>query len=66
VNVFVNGQPCALPEGATVATLVELRGASGRGIAVAVDGIVVPRRVWDRKALIEGQQVELVRAVQGG
>jgi sulfur carrier protein len=40
--------------------------SEGRGVAVALDGEVVPRRLWDEVALREGQRVEVVQAVQGG
>ena len=36
------------------------------GLAVAVDGEVVPRGVWDEVELQDGQRVEIVQAVQGG
>ena len=38
----------------------------GRGVAVAVDGEVVPRGAWTTTEVREGQQVEVLRAVQGG
>ncbi len=68
MEVLLNGEPRALPEGATVATAVaELElPAAGRGVAVAVDREVVPRGEWDRKTLDDGARVEVVRAVQGG
>ena len=66
--VTVNGEQRELPEGATVATVVEtltdLR--AGRGVAVALAGEVVPRGAWSQTALREGSQVEVVAAVQGG
>ena len=68
MDVYVNGEAVALPEGATVATAVaglELP-ASGRGVAVAVDREVVPRGAWERTTLAEGARLEVVRAVQGG
>ena len=68
MDVYVNGEPLALPEGATVATAVaglDLP-ASGRGVAVAVDREVVPRGAWEHTALAEGARLEVVRAVQGG
>ena len=37
-----------------------------RGIAVALNGSVVPRSVWDETALRPGDSVEIVRAMQGG
>ena len=68
MNVVLNGEPRALPEGATVDDAVALSGApdSRRGVAVAVDGEVVPRGEWSRTRLRDGQQVEVVNAVQGG
>ena len=40
--------------------------AEGRGVAVAVDGEVVPRGEWESTELHEGQRVEVLQAVQGG
>ena len=37
-----------------------------RGIAVAVNGAVVPRAAWPTTALRPGDNVEIVRARQGG
>ena len=66
--VTLNGQPRELPSGATVEHAVREAGVpeQGQGVAVAVDGEVVPRGQWAGTALREGQQVEVLRAVQGG
>ena len=37
-----------------------------RGIAVALNGAVVPRAAWRDTALKSGDSVEIVRARQGG
>jgi len=37
-----------------------------RGIAVAINGAVVPRAAWPATALKAGDSVEIVRARQGG
>jgi sulfur carrier protein len=68
VLVTVNGERRELPAGATVASVVaELSAApQGRGVAVAVEGEVVPRGSWGTIALSEGAHVEVVAAVQGG
>ena len=69
MKVELNGRPVELALGATVATAVLEVGAdagNGRGVAVAVDGEVVPRTDWERTQLQSGQTVEVVRAVQGG
>ena len=68
MNVVLNGERRELEEGATVRSVVSAAGApeEGRGVAVALDGEVVPRGRWDEVALRDGQHVEVVRAVQGG
>jgi sulfur carrier protein len=66
--VSINGERRDLPGEATVETAVREAGVEreGRGVAVAVDGEVVPRGQWSGTALREGQQVEVLHAVQGG
>ncbi|HET7051235.1 MAG TPA: sulfur carrier protein ThiS [Solirubrobacteraceae bacterium] len=68
VLVTVNGSEHELEAGATVADLVDaLSGVpDGRGVAVAVEGSVVPRGAWSRTLLDPGTRVEVVVAVQGG
>ena len=67
MRVVLNGRDHALPEGATVEAAVAASGApSQRGVAVAVDGEVVPRGSWTTTELREGQKVEVLHAVQGG
>ena len=66
--VTLNGERRELPAEATVETAVQLSGApeDGRGVAVAVDGEVVPRGEWGTTEVRDGQQVEVLHAVQGG
>jgi len=66
--VNLNGETRALREAATVEDAVRAVGApeGGRGVAVAVDGEVVPRGEWADIELHEGQRVEVLQAVQGG
>ena len=68
MTIEVNGERVELNEPATVAALVERAGAGGerRGVAVAVDGEVVPRSAWGRTELSDGQRVEVLGAIQGG
>ena len=66
--VTVNGKLMSLPDGATVQDVVEAAGAAegGRGVAVALDGEVVPRGQWSATTLEDGREVEVLHAVQGG
>ena len=67
MTVELNGEPVELRIAATVAEAVERLGAErGRCVAVAVDGEVVPRSVWESTELSDGQRVEVVGAIQGG
>lgn len=67
MNVYVNGDPREVGESATVAEVVAPgEEATPRGIAVAVDGAVVPRARHTSTVLREGARIEIVTAVQGG
>jgi sulfur carrier protein len=68
VLVLVNGETQDLSADATLASVVEsLHGRpGGRGVAIALDGEVVPRAAWDETRLSDGARVEIVAAVQGG
>jgi sulfur carrier protein len=64
--IYVNGSEH--PDAASVAALLERLGIGGeaRGVAVALDGEVVPRSQWPSVALAPGSRVEVVGAIQGG
>jgi len=64
----LNGERVELADAATVVDAVAATGASatGRGVAVAVGGEVVPRAEWSERRLADGESVEVVHAVQGG
>jgi sulfur carrier protein len=66
VNVIVNGQPVELSDGATTAAAVQVLTDAPSGIAVAVNGAVVRRSEWESTRLADGDQVEVLTAVQGG
>jgi sulfur carrier protein len=65
--IFVNGEPRERA-GATVAELLADLGVetSARGVAVAVDGEVIPRAEWGERRVNEGERVEALSAMQGG
>ena len=64
--VTLNGERREVPEHATVANLVEQLSAPPSGVAVAIDGEVVPRGEWAATTLPDGARVEVVAAIQGG
>jgi sulfur carrier protein len=68
MRVVLNGAERELADGATVQAAVDALDlpAAGRGVAVAVDAEVVPRRQWETTTLDDGARVEVLRAIQGG
>lgn len=52
----------------TISELVEheLENVQPRGVAVAINGEMVPRARWSEVALKAGDRVEIVRALPGG
>ena len=66
VRVRLNGEPCELTDGSTLVQAVAKLTAAAAGVAAAVNGEVVPRGSWNATPLRDGDQVEIVTAVQGG
>lgn len=76
-NITVNGVQSASSAADLLQLIAELTGrdlgptgqpidGARLGVAVAVNSAVVPRSQWAGRALAEGDDVELVTAVQGG
>jgi sulfur carrier protein len=66
VRVLVNGHAREVAAGSTVDQVVAAVTDQACGLAVAVNGEVVPRRGWPATPVGEGDQIEIVTAVQGG
>lgn len=69
LRVIVNGEPCAVQAGESLAGVLRLHHVdpdAARGVAVAVNEEVVPRRQWAEVAVGEGDTIEIVTAKQGG
>jgi len=66
-NIRVNGEPEPLLV-ATLAALLQEKAVDTRqrGIAVAINGAIVPRAAWPDTKLRAGDSIEIVRAQQGG
>ena len=63
--VMLNGESREVPDGASVCELVAAAGAPTKGVAVAVDGQVIPASRWG-DAVPDRAVVEVLTAVQGG
>ena len=66
MRLTINGRTENRPDTCSVATLVAELIAAQRGVAVAVNGTVVPRSTWAQVDLADGDKVEVLTAAQGG
>ncbi len=66
--IRLNGENSDVCPGETVAAVLARLELSpqARGVAVAVDGEVVPRAQWRSFAIAEHARVEVLTAMQGG
>ncbi len=66
-SIIVNGETAPL-KAANVVELLQDAGVDpqARGVAVAVNGTVVPRRDWAQRRLTAGDLVEIVKPFAGG
>jgi sulfur carrier protein len=66
--ILLNGERSDVRAGETVAGVLARLGldADARGVAVAVDGEVVPRAAWASHTVGEDARVEVLTAMQGG
>ena len=68
MTVIVNGRPAEVVAGETVAGVLARLGHApgGPGIAVALNGEVVPRGAWATTSLGDHDRLEVLGASQGG
>ena len=66
MRVKLNGEARDLPEGLTVAELVGELGLRARRIAVEINLDILPRDHYPRRALADGDVVEIVQFIGGG
>jgi sulfur carrier protein len=66
--IVLNGERAEVSSEETLARVLERMGvpAERRGVAVAVDGEVVPRARWAEFTLSDRARVEVLSAMQGG
>lgn len=68
MSVLVNGREDAAAAGRTLEEVVRVLGwdPARPGVALALNGTVVPRSTWPDRVLADGDRLEVVTAVQGG
>lgn len=67
MNVEINHRQANVPDKITsLGALMRKEGFGEKGIAVAVNGRVVPKAEWERHSLVENMKITVIRAVCGG
>ena len=67
MQVWVNDKPVALEEENTTLTqMVNKKGITTDGCAIAINGSILPRSKWSETILSKGDQISLFQAIAGG
>ena len=68
MELTVNGEAKRVDAGETLADLLDSLGIdkNASGVAVALNDTVIAQPSWHKKALADGDRIEIIRAVQGG
>lgn len=66
MHIQLNGEPYELPDGESVADLLQRLELTGRRLAVELNRDIVSRSRHAATVLVEGDHVEVVHAIGGG
>jgi sulfur carrier protein len=66
VRLTVNGEEREVPAASDIAALVDLLGLDPRKVAVERNLSIVPRSLYGKTLLAEGDRIEIVHFVGGG
>jgi sulfur carrier protein len=66
MNISINGDRKSVPDGATLARILELFNIVAATIVVEHNGVIVPSDSFTGPPLSEGDQLEFIRFVGGG
>ena len=67
MHISFNSEPQEIPEQSCISKLLEMRQLQDKkGIAVAVNGNVIPRQHWPETQLSNNDSILVIKAAQGG
>ena len=66
VEIFVNGERQAAPEGQSLLSFLESLGLDPSRVAVEMDGSIAKKAAWPETRLRPGTRLEIVQFVGGG
>ncbi|WP_026959645.1 MULTISPECIES: sulfur carrier protein ThiS [Aliagarivorans] len=65
-QIEFNDQGLSWPADKSLAELVAEQQSNTQGIAVVVNGEIVPQSAWNERCLSDGDKVKVFRAIAGG
>jgi thiamine biosynthesis protein ThiS len=66
IEIFLNGETKRIPQGLTVAQLVNSLDLGSQRLAIEYNRKILRRENWDRQLILGGDRVEIVHFVGGG
>lgn len=66
VAVTINGEPKEIPEGLSVAALLEYLSVASNRVAIELNMDILPRGDWEKRIVQAGDRFEIVHFVGGG
>lgn len=66
MRVKINNQSVELPDGTTIRAIADERKLPEKGVAVAVNNVMVPREEWTERVLNDGDDIVILKAFCGG
>ncbi len=64
--VHINGETQQIPDGITIADLIEEMQLGNRRLAIEINGEILPRSEYARRTLHTDDKLEIVHAIGGG
>jgi thiamine biosynthesis protein ThiS len=66
IEIVVNGERKSIPEGLSVAGLLEVLRVDPERVAIEFDRRILRRPLWDEVPVLPGAELEIVQFVGGG
>lgn len=67
MTIYINNEPKDIEENTSIQRLfAEVQIMSDKGIAVAINEVVIPRSEWSNKLVNDKDKVLIIKATQGG
>ncbi len=64
--IKLNGQKITLEDASSVRSVLDMNGYAGKIVAVARNGLFVPKTTYEQTMLENGDELEIVAPMQGG